>query len=145
MNHSHNSHKWSLLVFRITVYSHRPRNVLYFPLKQTQSMNLRGSNPTNNHSNSLPWLCITLRTNVILGSNRNHRSNHSYPNRRKRSRHMNLRRALSLPTNTKPILLPTLRTTNCNRSSSPNSPNPIARKRIFKSLKYQKKHGQSKI
>jgi len=145
MNLTANSHKWSILIFCNNIYPYRPWYLLFIPIKSTKSMNFRSSDHTNNNGNRLPWIRTTMRTNVILRSNRDYRSAISNPTSRKWLSNMNLRRALSFSTNPKPILLTTLPFTDGTHSTYNDPLNAITWKRIIKPKQHKNRNRQNEI
>jgi hypothetical protein len=145
MSHTNNPHKWSLIILHYNICPYRPRDLLFIPSKPTKSMDIRSGPHTYNYSNRILRIRPSMRTNIILRGDGNYRSPLRHSNRRNRTSSMNLRRFISIRTNTKPILLTTLYFTNNNHRNRNNSPNPTTRERILQPNKHKNKHRQSKI
>lgn len=121
--------KRSFPILHMHLLPHRPRNLLRLIPKQ-RDLKRRRYPFTRPHSNSLRRIRSSLRTNIVLRSNRDHKSIFRNPLHRTNTSRMSMRRILSRQPNTNPILChslpPSLR--HCRTYSGP--PHPITRNRI---------------
>ena len=83
--------KWSLIIFRLHLPTHRTELILWVTQLHTHMVNWC-SNSIPNHSNSIYRICPTMRTNIILRSNCNYKSPIRNSIRRRRGTSMSVRR-----------------------------------------------------
>lgn len=121
----------SHFILRLYIHSHKTKPMNQFTQNKTKNMNYRNDHIITNYNNSIPRICTTMRTNIILRSHSNHKYTICNPIPRKKSRNMVVRKLLSQTTNPKSIFLLTFLNTNNNRNTIPNSPNKTTFNRIF--------------
>ena len=136
MNYTNNSHKWSISIFCTLIYPHSPRAIFQLDNKSKKSLSFWSTNSISSYGNCIPRVCTTMRTNIVLRSNCDYGSPIGHPNSRNRPSNMNLRRTLSITTNTKPFLLITLPPTNSNYCYGNSTFDLASRKGVFKSIQY---------
>jgi hypothetical protein len=73
MNNTISSHKWGISIFHFNFYSYGPWNLLFFTQNQTFSLDIWNHNHIGSNSYCIFWLCPTMRSNVLLGSNCNYK------------------------------------------------------------------------
>jgi len=126
MNHPNNPHKWSLPFLRLPIHPRGPRNILWV-IPFQRHLKHRSNYPTNNHNNSIHRIRSTLRTNIILRCNSNHKPPIRNSLSRKNTSTVSLRGILSSKPNTYPILCISLLIPlriSCYSSRTLNIPTP---------------------
>lgn len=114
--------KRSLPLLYLHLPPHRPRLLLWFiPLQG--NLKHRNYPPTNPDSNSLRWLCPTLRPDIILRCHSHYKPILRNPLHWTDPSRVSLRRILSRQPNPNPILHPTLSPPIYNHQLSPHPPN----------------------
>lgn len=101
--------------------------------------------PILSHSYGLCGLCTTMRTNILLRGNRNHKSTLRYPLYWPNACKLNLRRFLSRQCNTYTIFYIPLPITICHPSSSHTSSVILTRNRVKQPSRPKLKHRQNPI
>src|ERR1700761_1054964 len=114
MGNTNLTHKWGILILRNSIFAYRTKNIFQFPPQPTKSMNIRDINYTYNHSNRVPRVRLTMRSNILLRSHGNYGSSVGHPNPRNRPSSMNLRGPFGQPAHPKSILFITLHPTHNN-------------------------------
>lgn len=139
------AHKRSIPILHPSIRTHRTRSSILLTKKQKRSVINRTNTTSNSNSNSVPRICTTMRSNIILRSHRNYQHLFSNSIHGKINRRMDMRKLLSITTNTNPIFFPTFHHPNSNRINSDNPPNVTSRKRILKPNMLTNKHRQGTI
>uniref|UniRef100_A0A7N5KPC1 Uncharacterized protein n=1 Tax=Ailuropoda melanoleuca TaxID=9646 RepID=A0A7N5KPC1_AILME len=69
LNYSIHTCQWSLYIFYLPIYTRRTRLILWI-ISISRDMKYRNYSSTYSHSHSIHRIRITLRTNILLRSNR---------------------------------------------------------------------------
>ncbi|GFG29950.1 hypothetical protein Cfor_05466, partial [Coptotermes formosanus] len=105
----------------------------------------RSSNPIPNNSNSIHRICTSMRTNIILRNNCNHKPTISNPIRRKGNSSMSMGWICCRQRNINTILRIPLPNTIRNRSSNHSPPTIPTPNRIQQPTRTKQKHRQNPI
>lgn len=132
MSDTNNSHKWSLLNIHPTISTHSTRDILCLSSKSDKSMGLWYYYSLSNNGYCISRIRIAMGPDIFLGGHRNYRSPLRHPHSGRGFGDLNLRGALSFPTNTKPLLLSTLPPPPPDHSNNINSPHATTRKGLLK-------------
>lgn len=102
MNNTKSARNRSLNILHLCLHSRGPWPILRILLKQ-RNMTIWHNPPNHTNSNSILRLCPSMRTNIILSSNRNHKSPHRYPIPRDNNNNLVVRGICNQRPNTNPI------------------------------------------
>jgi len=141
---TNNPRKRSLIILRMHLPTYRTKYILRVLQLHTHVIG-GGSNSIPNYSNSFHRICTTVRANIILRCNRNHKPPISNSLCRKRSCTMSMGRLCSRQRNTHTILCITLSNTIRNRSNSTNPPTIPTPNRIKQPPRTKQKYRQNPI
>lgn len=128
------SRKRSLNVFRLSIRSHRTWYLLRI-IRSHRNMTCRSNTTTTSYHYSISRVCTSLRTNIILSSNRNYEPMLRHPLLRNRYRNMTMGRIFRKQRHVSTILCISFLIPNNHCSSIINSPAILTRKRVLKPIR----------
>lgn len=119
----------SIHILYLPIHSRRPRAIPWI-LHIPRNMKHRHPTPLHHHSHGIYRLRITMRTDILLRSNRHHQPPISHPLHRHGPCSMNLRGLLRRQSHSLPILRLPLPTPLHHLGPSNSTPSILARNRI---------------
>lgn len=110
MNSTKPSRHGGLNILHLHLHPHRTWTLLRV-LPQQRNLIIRNHITNHTNSNRIFWLCFTMRTNIILSRNSNHKPTYCNPLPGKHHNNLIMRGIRNQRPNTNPILRPTLHPT----------------------------------